>query len=134
MWHGPNHLPALICVLFNERIVALGVISVPCLYPGSEWKTRYETQLELNDQLEKQIVSLKEKMEKVRGNPSGTEAACGPCAVGLRRNHGNINRVFCFPADRLSSIRVYEKMPVVSGRGLGGNNHPGKVVQKCQGV
>ncbi|KAM7328034.1 hypothetical protein ACRRTK_012126 [Alexandromys fortis] len=37
---------------------------------GSEWKARYETQLELNDQLEKQIVSLKEKMEKVRGNPS----------------------------------------------------------------
>lgn len=45
---------------------------------GSEWKTRYETQLELNDQLEKQIVSLKEKMEKMRGNPSGTEASvCG---------------------------------------------------------
>ncbi|XP_005344047.1 coiled-coil domain-containing protein 169 isoform X1 [Microtus ochrogaster] len=53
---------------------------------GSEWKARYETQLELNDQLEKQIVSLKEKMEKVRGNPS----------------------------DRLSSIRAYEKMPVES--------------------
>ncbi|XP_075806679.1 coiled-coil domain-containing protein 169 [Microtus pennsylvanicus] len=50
----------------------------------NEWKARYETQLELNDQLEKQIVSLKEKMEKVRGNPS----------------------------DRLSSIRAYEKMPV----------------------
>ncbi|XP_057613184.1 coiled-coil domain-containing protein 169 [Chionomys nivalis] len=53
---------------------------------GSEWKARYETQLELNDQLEKQIVSLKEKMEKVRGNPS----------------------------DRLSSIRAYERMPVES--------------------
>ncbi|XP_054384894.2 coiled-coil domain-containing protein 169 isoform X4 [Pongo abelii] len=51
---------------------------------GSEWKTRYETQLELNDQLEKQIVYLKEKMEKIRGNSS----------------------------DRLSSIRVYERMPV----------------------
>ncbi|XP_047408065.1 coiled-coil domain-containing protein 169 isoform X3 [Sciurus carolinensis] len=51
---------------------------------GSEWKTRYETQLELNDQLEKQIASLKEKMEKFRGNPS----------------------------DSLSSIRVYERMPV----------------------
>ncbi|ELW61898.1 hypothetical protein TREES_T100017182 [Tupaia chinensis] len=51
---------------------------------GSEWKARYETQLELNDQLEKQIVSLEEKMEKIRGNPS----------------------------DRLSSIRVYERMPV----------------------
>ncbi|XP_012415325.1 coiled-coil domain-containing protein 169 [Trichechus manatus latirostris] len=53
---------------------------------GGEWKTRYETQLELNSQLEKQIVSLEEKMEKFRGNPS----------------------------DRLSSIRVYEQMPVES--------------------
>ncbi|KAL6088416.1 hypothetical protein STEG23_017260, partial [Scotinomys teguina] len=53
---------------------------------GSEWKSRYETQLELNNQLEKQIVSLKEKMEKIRGNPS----------------------------DRLSSIRAYERMPVES--------------------
>ncbi|XP_058132936.1 coiled-coil domain-containing protein 169 isoform X2 [Dasypus novemcinctus] len=51
---------------------------------GGEWKTRYETQLELNNQLEKQIVYLEEKMEKIRGNPS----------------------------DRLSSIRVYERMPV----------------------
>uniref|UniRef100_A0A2R9A4C7 Coiled-coil domain containing 169 n=1 Tax=Pan paniscus TaxID=9597 RepID=A0A2R9A4C7_PANPA len=53
---------------------------------GSEWKTRYETQLELNDELEKQIVYLKEKVEKIRGNSS----------------------------DRLSSIRVYERMPVES--------------------
>ncbi|XP_042541683.1 coiled-coil domain-containing protein 169 [Dipodomys spectabilis] len=53
---------------------------------GSEWKARYETQLELNGQLEKQIRSLEEKMEKCRGNPS----------------------------DRLSSIRVYERMSVES--------------------
>lgn len=45
----------------------------PRFYSGSEWKTRYETQLELNDQLEKQIVYLKEKMEKIRGNSSGTK-------------------------------------------------------------
>ncbi|XP_055216628.2 coiled-coil domain-containing protein 169 isoform X5 [Gorilla gorilla gorilla] len=51
---------------------------------GSEWKTRYETQLELNDQLGKQIVYLKKMVEKIRGNSS----------------------------DRLSSIRVYERMPV----------------------
>ncbi|KAM8918789.1 LOW QUALITY PROTEIN: coiled-coil domain-containing protein 169 [Lycaon pictus] len=38
---------------------------------GGEWKVRYETQLELNEQLEKQIVSLEEKMEKIPGNPSG---------------------------------------------------------------
>ncbi|XP_019508698.1 PREDICTED: coiled-coil domain-containing protein 169 [Hipposideros armiger] len=53
---------------------------------GGEWKARYEIQLELNDQLEKQIVSLKDKIEKIRGNPS----------------------------DRLSSIRVYERMSVES--------------------
>ncbi|KAM6179019.1 coiled-coil domain-containing protein 169-like [Rhynchocyon petersi] len=53
---------------------------------GGEWKTRYETQLELNSQLEKQIASLKEKTERFRGNP----------------------------ADRLSSIRIYERMPVES--------------------
>ncbi|XP_041603279.1 coiled-coil domain-containing protein 169-like [Vulpes lagopus] len=58
---------------------------------GGEWKVRYETQLELNEQLEKQIVgslggAAKRKMEKIRGNPS----------------------------DRLSSIRVYEQMPVES--------------------
>ena len=47
---------------------------------GGEWKGRYETQLE------KQIVSLEEKMEKIHRNPS----------------------------DRLSSIRVYEQMPVES--------------------
>uniref|UniRef100_M3XRY4 Coiled-coil domain containing 169 n=1 Tax=Mustela putorius furo TaxID=9669 RepID=M3XRY4_MUSPF len=35
---------------------------------GGEWKVRYETQLELNDQLEKQIVSLEDKMEKIHGN------------------------------------------------------------------
>ena len=31
---------------------------------GGEWKVRYETQLELNEQLEKQIVSLEEKNGK----------------------------------------------------------------------
>lgn len=50
------------------------ILIFPLLNSGGEWKTRYETQLELNDQLEKQIVSLKEKMEKIRGNPAGTEA------------------------------------------------------------
>uniref|UniRef100_A0A8C3W9H8 Coiled-coil domain containing 169 n=1 Tax=Catagonus wagneri TaxID=51154 RepID=A0A8C3W9H8_9CETA len=53
---------------------------------GGEWKTHYETQLELNDQLEKQIVSLKEKLEKICGNLS----------------------------DRLSSIQVCEQMPMES--------------------
>ncbi|CAD7671377.1 unnamed protein product [Nyctereutes procyonoides] len=51
---------------------------------GGEWKVLYETQLELNEQLEKQIVSLEEKMEK---NPWKS-------------------------FNRLSSIHVYEQMPV----------------------
>ncbi|XP_012582570.1 PREDICTED: coiled-coil domain-containing protein 169 [Condylura cristata] len=50
---------------------------------GSEWKIRYETQLEINKHLQKQITALKEKMDKIQENP----------------------------ADRLSSIRAYERMP-----------------------
>ncbi|XP_028655129.1 coiled-coil domain containing 169 [Erpetoichthys calabaricus] len=50
---------------------------------GNEWKTRFETQQELNRQLERQITVLQEKREDV-GNP----------------------------IDRLSSIRSYEEMPV----------------------
>ncbi|XP_056650738.1 coiled-coil domain-containing protein 169 isoform X5 [Monodelphis domestica] len=53
---------------------------------GNEWKTRYEAQTELNNQLEKQILGLQEKMAKIHGNPS----------------------------DRLSSIRIYERMPMNS--------------------
>uniref|UniRef100_A0A8C3VRJ4 Uncharacterized protein n=1 Tax=Catagonus wagneri TaxID=51154 RepID=A0A8C3VRJ4_9CETA len=32
---------------------------------SNEWKTRYETQLELNEHLEKQIVILREKLEEI---------------------------------------------------------------------
>ncbi|XP_027733396.1 coiled-coil domain-containing protein 169 [Vombatus ursinus] len=53
---------------------------------GNEWKIRYEAQIEINKQLEKQILSLREKMAKVYGNSS----------------------------DRLSSIRVYERMSLNS--------------------
>ncbi|XP_069496396.1 coiled-coil domain-containing protein 169 isoform X2 [Ambystoma mexicanum] len=51
---------------------------------GNEWKTRYETQIELNQQLENQISLLKEKIGHIRGSP----------------------------ADRLASIRSYDEMPV----------------------
>ncbi|CAI9591865.1 unnamed protein product, partial [Staurois parvus] len=50
---------------------------------GNEWKTRYETQIEFNRQLERQIRMLQEKSEHIRGNPT----------------------------DRLSSIRSYDQMP-----------------------
>ncbi|KAM6139993.1 coiled-coil domain-containing protein 169-like [Pterocles gutturalis] len=53
---------------------------------GNEWKTRYETQVELNKQLERQINILHEKMELIHGNPS----------------------------DKLSIVRTFDQMPVSS--------------------
>ncbi|XP_062438864.1 coiled-coil domain-containing protein 169 [Rhea pennata] len=53
---------------------------------GNEWKTRYETQVELNRQLERQIIKLQEKLEVIRGNPT----------------------------DKLSSVRTFDQMPVSS--------------------
>ncbi|XP_048037609.1 coiled-coil domain containing 169 isoform X2 [Megalobrama amblycephala] len=48
----------------------------------NEWRTRYETQLELNEQLQKQISVVRERLETLRGDP----------------------------ADRLASIRSYDEM------------------------
>ncbi|XP_074717121.1 coiled-coil domain-containing protein 169 isoform X2 [Strix uralensis] len=53
---------------------------------GDEWKTRYETQVELNKQLERQINILQGRMELIRGNP----------------------------ADKLSIVRTFDQMPVSS--------------------
>ncbi|XP_070700284.1 coiled-coil domain-containing protein 169 [Pempheris klunzingeri] len=50
----------------------------------NEWKTRYETQVELNGQLERQMSLIQERLEDLRGNP----------------------------IDRLASIRSYDDMPV----------------------
>nr|XP_033806334.1 coiled-coil domain-containing protein 169-like [Geotrypetes seraphini] len=50
----------------------------------NEWKTRYETQMELNRQVERHIDLLQEKVKHMRGDP----------------------------ADRLSSVRAYDQMPV----------------------
>uniref|UniRef100_A0A8D2KRD9 Uncharacterized protein n=1 Tax=Varanus komodoensis TaxID=61221 RepID=A0A8D2KRD9_VARKO len=36
----------------------------------NEWKTRYETQIELNRQIERQIGLLQVKMDHVRGSPT----------------------------------------------------------------
>ncbi|NXY05178.1 CC169 protein, partial [Pteruthius melanotis] len=52
----------------------------------NEWKTRYETQVELNKQLERQINILRDKVELIHGNP----------------------------ADKLSTVRAFDKMPVGS--------------------
>ncbi|NXV78102.1 CC169 protein, partial [Atlantisia rogersi] len=53
---------------------------------GNEWKTRYETQVELNKHLERQINILQEKVDIIRGNPS----------------------------DKLSIVRTFDQMPVGS--------------------
>ncbi|NWU83608.1 CC169 protein, partial [Onychorhynchus coronatus] len=53
---------------------------------GNEWKTRYETQVELNKHLEGQINMLQDKVELIRGNP----------------------------ADKLSIVRTLDQMPVGS--------------------
>ncbi|NXM33520.1 CC169 protein, partial [Oxyruncus cristatus] len=53
---------------------------------GNEWKTRYEAQVELNKQLERQINILQDKVELIRGNPS----------------------------DKLSIVRTLDQMPVGS--------------------
>nr|XP_020476132.1 coiled-coil domain-containing protein 169-like isoform X2 [Monopterus albus] len=50
----------------------------------NEWKTRYETQIELNRQLERQISLIHERLEDLQGDP----------------------------VDRLASIRAYDDMPV----------------------
>ncbi|NWV59677.1 CC169 protein, partial [Malurus elegans] len=52
----------------------------------NEWETRYETQVELNKQLVRQINILQDKVELTRGNP----------------------------ADKLSTIHTFDKMPVAS--------------------
>ncbi|XP_076876370.1 coiled-coil domain-containing protein 169 isoform X2 [Brachyhypopomus gauderio] len=51
---------------------------------GNEWRTRYETQLELNGQLKRQIGVVQERLEGLRGKPT----------------------------DRLASIRSYDEMTV----------------------
>ncbi|NXB68531.1 CC169 protein, partial [Struthidea cinerea] len=52
----------------------------------NEWKTRYETQIELNKQLERQMNIFRDKVELIHRNP----------------------------ADKLSIVRTFDKMPVVS--------------------
>ncbi|XP_066507804.1 coiled-coil domain containing 169 isoform X2 [Hoplias malabaricus] len=51
---------------------------------GNEWRTRYETQQEMNGQLERQIGVMQERLESLRGNPM----------------------------DRLAAIRSYDEMTV----------------------
>lgn len=54
------------------------VFSVYSDAPGNEWKTRYETQIELNGQLERQMSLIHERLEDLRGNPMGKFTGWGP--------------------------------------------------------
>ena len=38
------------------------------LYIGNEWKTRFETQEEMNQQLERQLIMLQDKVEEAKRN------------------------------------------------------------------
>lgn len=38
------------------------------MYLGNEWKTRYETQTEINEQLERQILNLQNKVQEAKSN------------------------------------------------------------------
>lgn len=50
---------------------------------GNEWKTRYETQVELNGQLERQMSLVHERLEGLRGNPVGEFIGDGAPSVCL---------------------------------------------------
>ncbi|XP_034034161.1 coiled-coil domain-containing protein 169 [Thalassophryne amazonica] len=71
-----SDLQSTMCEL-QERLKSVDV-------EGNEWKTRYETQIELNRQLERQNSVIHERLEDLRGNP----------------------------IDRLASIRSYDEMPL----------------------
>ena len=43
------------------------------LLPGNEWKTRYETQVEMNQQLEKQAILLQDKIVDARSTLKDSE-------------------------------------------------------------
>ena len=53
--------------LFRPPIIILLILGSP----GNEWKTRYETQVDLNGQLKRQTTLLHERLEDLQGNPVG---------------------------------------------------------------
>ncbi|XP_037126191.1 coiled-coil domain containing 169 isoform X3 [Syngnathus acus] len=65
----------------------------------NEWKTRYETQTELNAQLQRQLALVHERLQDLRGNPVGE--------MTLSSNEDGY---------RLASIRSYDDMPPESLR------------------
>lgn len=64
-------------MLFKVTDASSVLMCTVCVFPvsadvsGNEWKTRFETQVELNGQLERQISLIHERLEDLRGNPMG---------------------------------------------------------------
>ena len=46
------------------------------IFLGNEWKTRYESQCEMNQQLEKQIIVLSDKVEDSRRTLKDSTSLC----------------------------------------------------------
>ncbi|XP_027984616.1 coiled-coil domain-containing protein 169 [Eptesicus fuscus] len=63
------HKKDLVKLSINELTYKL-VEQKANIIKNNEWKIRYEIQLEVNDQLKEQIVTLKEKLGKLSGDPS----------------------------------------------------------------
>lgn len=89
---------------------------------GNEWRTRFETQIELNGQLERQISLIHERLEDLRGNPMGKfTGVCYFCSTRFLSNslvyyiqaHIILTHSLVF-TDRLAFIRGYDDMPIVS--------------------
>lgn len=63
---------SVVCNVFcPKKGYIVMILSVFVDGSGNEWKTRYETQVELNGQLERQISDIHERLEDMKGNPVG---------------------------------------------------------------
>ena len=56
---------------FNRLKVKSHILLYQFDFPGNEWKTRFETQEELNQLLQKQIDLLKDKLDKAKESAKG---------------------------------------------------------------
>ncbi|KAF2973804.1 hypothetical protein EK904_004646, partial [Melospiza melodia maxima] len=86
----------------------------------NEWKTRYETQVEWNKQLERQINILRDKVELIRGNPADKLSlvrtfdktpvnSSVPCSVNLNHSAGGLRFNFPFPSQRITPVSIVQR-------------------------
>lgn len=58
----------LIFIYKYKYIGNMEVQNVLMSVSGNEWKTRFETQTEINEQLERQILNLQNKVQEAKSN------------------------------------------------------------------